>query len=156
MSLARTTNFFSWSVMWQGIFNPPGMNGEHRRLPHSFSSASQKIPRQNSVHRWPTVLLFFRITTAMPNLSVNQGHGSQQRATVHSRQQSLQLQWKMFTHESLHGVSYIGEISVLSVALTSLQIDPSHFSSSWSSAFDVQKCSNSFEREGKWFFTHSN
>ena len=36
MSLAHTTNFFPWSVTYQGIFNLPGMSGKCCHLLYSF------------------------------------------------------------------------------------------------------------------------
>ena len=102
--------------------------------------------RLNSLDRWPTVILLLsmlHITTAMVNLSVDQGHSSQ-LATI-----SLIAAMNVHPWESPQ--RKLGEISVLSGALTSLQIA---FFSSCLTAFET--CKNLFEREGKRFLTHSN
>ena len=70
--------------------------------------------RLNSLHRWPTVVVInavYNMVTA--NLSVDQGHGSQ-LATIYL------IAVQDVHPESLHSV--IGDM-----ALTSLQLDPSHF-----------------------------
>ena len=70
-----------------------------------------QIKLLNSLDRWPTVVLILSmlcITMATVNLLVDQGH-SLQLGTI-----SLIA----MKDGSLHSVSYIGEISVLSMALT--------------------------------------
>ena len=77
------------------------------------------------------LLSTLHITTATVNLSVNQGHGSQ-LAT-----------FSFITAKDVHPWESrqrkLGESSVLSIALTSLQINLSRFFSSISTAFDTCK-----------------
>ena len=63
----------------------------------------------NSLDRWPTVVLLLstlRITRARRICRST-------RATVHSRWQSLRLQWRMFSPGSLHSVSYRRDFCVI-------------------------------------------
>ena len=65
------------------------------------------------------MLSMLSITTAMANLSVDQGHGSQ-LAAISSIVAKDVHPWESPQRK-------LGEISVLSVALASLQINPSRF-----------------------------
>ena len=122
MSLARTANFFPWNVTYHGIFNPPGMSGECCCLLYLFLLVSHRCRSNwlNSVDRRPTVVLLLLTlctTRATANLSVDQGHDSQ-LATISSIAAKDVHPWGSPQCK-------LGEISVLSVALPSLQIDSS-------------------------------
>ena len=84
-------------------------------LPHSFLLRESESEQLNSLDRWPTVVLLLsmlHITTATANLPVNQGHGSQLVTISLIAVKDIHL-CKSPQHK-------LGEISVLSVALTSL------------------------------------